>query len=324
MPASSRRVLPLPGGIEPIVLASNMATSFDLARRAAVTPLSVLIQGETGVGKELIAHTVHRHSDCSGPLVAVNCATLRDELGESELFGHAAGAFTGADAAKIGLLEAAHGGTFFLDDVAELSSGMQAKLLRAIENKTISPVGSTERRAVDMRVVSATHRDLRQAVHAGLFRMDLYFRLAGVIIFVPPLRQRRIEVEPLARAFLRRFCGGLGLPEPELSPAAIALLQNYRWPGNVRELGNVIERAALLARDAPIDCDHIQFDPGSSAEERAIGGSAPPDEGTRARLLTVLASCGGNQTRAARQLGISRSSLARQLDRLGLPRPRRR
>ena len=302
-----------------------MATSFDLARRAAVTPLSVLIVGETGVGKEVIARAVHQSSPrANGPLVTVNCAALRDELAETELFGHEPAAFTGADKAKIGLFEEAAGGTFFLDQVAELSPAIQAKLLRAIEEKTILPVGSSERRSVDVRVVAATHRDLRHEIGAGRFRMDLYFRLSGVIVHVPPLSQRRIEIEPLARAFLHRLCNVLGQHAPELTPESIALLQRYRWPGNVRELGNVVERAVLLSGGGPIGPDHIQFDVSSSGPATTDGGAELSDEGERARLITVLASCGGNQTRAARTLGISRSALARRLDRLGVPRPRRR
>src|SRR5687768_10680966 len=207
----------------PIMVDPEMRRAHDLVKRAAATEISVLILGETGVGKELMAETVHRFSvRNNGPFLKLNCAALTDSLLESELFGHERGAFTGAHAAKPGLLESTDGGTVFLDEIGELTPGTQAKLLRVLEERAVIRVGATKPRQIDVRFVTATNRDLTQRVQAGYFRSDLYYRISGLVVLIPPLRQRRVEIEPLAHFFLRQFAIRGGQPEPRLTPGALA------------------------------------------------------------------------------------------------------
>ena len=242
----------VPGAaIAPIVVDATMLNLFDLARRVAVGTINVLVTGESGAGKELIAEVVHRASPrVRGPLVRVNCAAVADSLLESELFGHEKGAFTGAIAARVGVIEAAHGGTLFLDEVGELSAAAQSKLLRVLEDRRVVRVGATEARPIDVRFIAATNRDLEGDAAAGRFRSDLYFRLAGIVLEVPPLRERVAEIEPLARAFAASFAAALGRPPPDLTADAVAALRAHDWPGNVRELRNAVERGVLLASGA--------------------------------------------------------------------------
>ena len=286
------------------------------ARVAAHRDLTVLIGGETGTGKELLARALHYASPrAAQPFVEVNCAAIPANLLESELFGHERGAFTGAVAAKPGLFELAHGGTLFLDEIATLPLELQPKLLRALESRAIRRVGGQQPRAVDVRVLAATHVDLASAVKDGGFREDLYYRLNVVRLVLPPLREREHDIELLARTFVERIATGYGLPVPVLEPEVLATLRSDPWPGNVRELRNVIERAVVLSP------------PGSLVLEPADGAPAragPPSSGlpfpatlqdvVRAAAVAMLELTGGNKSEAARRLGISRPRLQRLLD----------
>ena len=307
--------------IAPIVLDPATRNVFELARRVAAGTIGVLVVGESGVGKDVVAREIHAASPrASGPFVAINCAAIADTLIESELFGHERGAFTGAGAAKPGLLESAHGGTAFLDEVGELSPAAQAKLLRVIEDRRVLRVGAVEPRAVDVRFVAATNRDLEAAAAAGEFRADLFFRLAGIVLDVPPLRERRSEIEPLARAFAATSAAQLGRATPELTPDAVAALVAQAWPGNVRELRNVVERAVLLAGDRITAAE-------LAPRARASSSSSPPaaagDDDERAKIVAALDRCAGNQTRAAALLGMPRRTLVKRLAQYGIPRPKR-
>lgn len=292
--------------------------------RYAVGDIAVLIEGETGAGKELVAEALHRASPRSdGPYVGINCAALSESLIESELFGHEKGAFTGADQTSPGLLESASGGTVFLDEVGELPLTLQAKMLRVIERKELLRVGGREPVPIDVRFVAATNRDIRDEVASGRFRQDLYFRLAGARIEVPPLRERAAEIEPLARYFLARAAEALGRTPPRLEPEVVDRLRGHSWPGNVRELKNVIDRAVLLGGDV-VTSDLVEL---GAAPARAPVQGAPPSvpepDDERARIVKALEACGGNQTRAAKMLGISRRTLTNRLNRYNLPRPRK-
>jgi DNA-binding NtrC family response regulator len=320
----------------PILFDPEMRRAYELLKRAASTDISVLLLGETGVGKEVMAETVHRWSLRAGrPFLKLNCAALTDTLLESELFGHERGAFTGAHAAKAGLLESTDSGTVFLDEIGELSQGTQAKLLRVLEERAVIRVGATKPRSIDVRFVTATNRDLAQRVQAGQFRSDLYYRISGLVIRIPPLRQRRTEIEPLARHFLRHFCARAGQPEPEMSAGALGRLLAHDWPGNVRELRNVMERATLLATKT-LEAEHILLEQSEPIEEpldaefdaeTAVFKAVPNDpagrDAERARIMRALDAFGGNQTRAARALGISRRTLINRIEEFNLPRPKK-
>jgi transcriptional regulator with PAS, ATPase and Fis domain len=286
-----------------------MARLHALVDRVAAGTLPVLINGETGSGKEVLAEEIHKKSPRKkGPLVKINCAAVAENLIESELFGHEKGAFTGADQTKPGLIETADKGTLLLDEVGDLPLPLQAKLLRVIEQREVMRVGALKPRSVDVRFLSATHRDLGAEVRAGRFRQDLYFRLNGITLRVPPLRERPEEISDLAKQFIAAAAKGLGRKAPKLI-AADALLR-YAWPGNVRELRNVIDRAVLLAEDR-IEKEHLIFE------------ETPSDDPERERILKALQECGGNQTKAAKVLGISRRTLTNRLNEFQLPRPRK-
>jgi two-component system response regulator AtoC len=282
------------------LLGGAMARLLDLIRRVAVGELTVLVVGETGVGKDLAAELVHRASRrAAGPFVRLHCASLSPSLFESEVFGHERGAFTGATHAKPGLVEAAEGGTLFLDEVGEISLAMQVKLLRVLEDRRLARVGSTTPRRVDVRFVAATNRDLHAEVAAGRFREDLYYRLAGFTIVVPPLRERREEVLPLAEMFLARARAERRLV---LSESAKAALLAHAFPGNVRELRLAVERAAALAGGEAIEPADLGLEVGEADD------GADDDAIARA-----LGETSGNQTEAARRLGISRRTLVSRL-----------
>ncbi|MGO8970531.1 MAG: sigma 54-interacting transcriptional regulator [Myxococcaceae bacterium] len=302
-----------------------------IVERIAGSSISVLITGETGVGKGLLAKELHDKSPrASGAFVALNCAELPDSLLEAELFGYEKGAFTGAEQAKAGLIETADGGTFVLDEVGDLPLTTQAKLLRVLEEREVRRIGSVRPRHVDLRVVACTNRDLEVEAERGVFRRDLYFRLAGISLEVPPLRKRTGEIEGLARAFLEEAARSAQRTSPPvLPPGALEALKRYPWPGNVRELRNVMERAVLLSQDGVIRPEQLPVErlrntvypkaevPSAAGAETLVAVGSEAEQ----RLLAALAECGGNQTRAARRLGISRRTLVTRLNELGVPRP---
>jgi len=370
-----------------------MQRLYRLVDRIADSTISVLLLGETGVGKEVLAETVHRLSSRKDrPFVRLNCAALSESLLESELFGHERGAFTGAVQAKVGLLEAGDGGTVFLDEIGEMPTSTQVKLLRVLEARQVLRVGSLKPRPIDVRFIAATNRDLEQEVANGVFREDLFFRLNGIPLVIPPLRERTAEIEPLARAFVVQACRKSGRFEPEISNEAMALLIRYSWPGNIRELRNVVERAILLCTDGSIRPEHLPIEkmgatlPARMPPRRSIvpvptrsdrvprsdrtpedgltipvlpridarafdlggagardfntmrpgavaGDSEPPtpapglkggvEQVERELILRALEQCAGNQTQAAKLLGISRRTLVSRLEQYLLPRPRK-
>jgi two-component system, NtrC family, response regulator AtoC len=289
----------------------------------ARSPLTILIRGESGAGKEVLAETLHRLSGREGELLRLNCAGFHGELFESELFGHEKGAFTGAVAAKPGLLEAAAGGTVFLDEIGELPLPLQAKLLRAIEAREVLRVGATRPVRIDVRFLAATNRDLQAEIARGAFRLDLYYRLAVLALTIPPLRARPARLVRIAQDLVVIAARAAGRVPPALTPGAIARLQQHTWPGNVRELRNTIERAILLAGDV-IGPEHVAFDgpPAMAAAPATPAASADGTNAERARIVDALERCAGNQTRAAKLLGISRATLSHKLALHDIPRPR--
>jgi two-component system, NtrC family, response regulator AtoC len=311
----------------------GMSRVFGFARRVARTATTVLIHGETGVGKEVVAQQIHAWSTrAAGRFIRVNCAALPEPLVESELFGHERGAFTGAEKRKIGFAEAAHEGTLFLDEIGELPLPIQAKLLAMLENRSVVRVGSTTETPVDVRVISATHRDLSQEVLEGRFREDLYYRVGVVVIRVPPLRERPSEIALLANLFAKRFGRQVGWPEPVIAPDASAALAAHPWPGNIRELRNALEHAMLLTEDGTIQRMHLPETLTSRetgpVPSRGSGPASARPGGVRAALAAVerasieeaLRVEGGNRTRAAQQLGISLRSLLYKIEKYGIRR----
>jgi DNA-binding NtrC family response regulator/pSer/pThr/pTyr-binding forkhead associated (FHA) protein len=316
-------------GKQVVVIDPVMKQVFTLAKQSAASMITVLVVGETGTGKEVVAEAVHRYSArADQSYVRLNCASLPETLLEAELFGHERGAFTGATRQKPGYFEVASGGTLFLDEIGELPPGAQAKLLRALEARRITRVGGTDEIAVDVRVVCATNRDLEAEIRRGRFREDLYFRIGAFVIPVPPLRDRRGEIEPLARQFAREISNDLALKPAGFAPLALAALTAYDWPGNVRELRNAIERAVVLASGAPIDLDHlpdrVRDIPGAApvtgGDEPALDVRRRVAEVERGAVVAALDESGGNQTQAAKKLGVSRFALIRLMDKHGLRR----
>ena len=310
-----------PAAEPPATTGSAMERAERLLERVAPGDISVLLQGETGVGKEVFAERLHARSKrASRPLLRLNCGGFTETLLDSELFGHEKGSFTGADKAKPGLLENADGGSVFLDEIGELPLGLQARLLRVLQDRKVQRIGALEPRAIDVRFIAATNRDLASEVASGRFRADLYYRLNGVTIAIPPLRERVSEIEPLARRFVADASRDTGRTL-RLTKAAVSRLEQHAWPGNIRELKNVIDRAALIAPGEEIDVEHLSL--GEAAPERAAGGlHADVDALEKLRILEALEACGGNQTRAAQQLGISRGTLLSRLKQYGIKRPR--
>ncbi len=287
------------------------------ARTVAPVDVTVLVLGESGTGKEGLARFLHDQSLRSGrPFVAVNCSALPETLQEAELFGYAKGAFTGASAATPGLFEAAHKGTLFLDEIGDLSASAQTKILRALQEGEIKRLGETRTRRIDVRIVAATHRDLRRMVVDKTFREDLFYRLSVITITMPPLRERGLDALLLAEHFLETFARKLERPVRALTRRARAAVAAYPWPGNVRELRNTVERAVILSASGKADLDHLP-----PAVARSVAGepaSTAPDE--RARIHAALEAAAGNRERAASLLRMSRTTLWRRMKKLGLDR----
>ncbi|WP_141620811.1 sigma-54-dependent Fis family transcriptional regulator [Myxococcus sp. AB036A] len=298
-----------------------MQRVINLARRVAKVDSTVLVTGESGVGKERIARLIHDESGrAHKAFVAVNCAAVTESLLESELFGHARGAFTGATHDRAGLFEAAHGGTLFLDEVGEVPPSMQAKLLRVLQEREVRRVGENASRKVDVRLVAATNRDLAEEVRQGRFRQDLYYRLRVIELKIPPLRERRDDVLPLARLLLAEAAERLGRRVSGLSPDAADQLLRYAWPGNVRELSNAVERAVALCEGTRVEREDLP------EEVRAAPPSLVPtgnpqrlEDMEKHYILAVLAQNGGNRARTAEQLDIGVATLYRKLKQYGHP-----
>jgi DNA-binding NtrC family response regulator len=293
----------------------GMRAVLELARTVAKVDSTVLVTGESGVGKERVARLVHEESArAGGPLLAVNCAAIAETLLESELFGHARGAFTGAARDRPGLFEAASGGTLFLDEVGELPLATQVKLLRALQERKVRRVGENQSRPVDVRIVAATNRDLAADVGSGRFRRDLYYRLRVVELRVPALRERREDILPLSRVLLAEAARRLKRPVVSLSAGAADQLVRHDWPGNVRELENALERAVALARGRRVELSDLPEDVRQALPvPTAASGVRRLAEIEREYILAALARCGGNQTRTAAELGIGPSTLYRKL-----------
>lgn len=296
--------------------------------RVAHSHLSVLLMGESGVGKEVLANRIHEKSArARRPLIKVNCASLVDTLLEAELFGYEEGAFTGATKTKRGLLEEAQGGTFLLDEVAELPPLTQTKLLRVLESGQSQRLGALTPTELDLRFIAATNRDLPALVRAGEFRQDLFFRLEGYVVQVPPLRQRREEIVPLAEAFILETCKKLERTPLKLTTTAILRLLKYGWPGNIRELRNVIARSVVLAAGPVLEAEHLQFAEvgreGNKPDAPAQRSRAPGRATDREAILSALTAAGGNQKKAAGTLGVSVRTLQNRMDELSIPRPRK-
>jgi len=301
----------------------GMQRLLETARRIAGTDTSVVIHGESGTGKELLARFIHQHSLRSeGPFIAFNCGALHEEIAASELFGHEKGAFTGANATKIGLFEAAQGGTLFLDEVAEMPLLMQVKLLRVLQERELMRVGSTQPIDIDVRVIAASNRDLKAAVDEGYMRNDLYFRLNVVTLTLPALRERRDDIPLLAYYFLRKFSTIMQRDIQEISAEAMLRLLDYDYPGNVRELSNFIERGLALAYEKTLDIEHLPQNLGALSvrvfkPEMAVTPTTLKEQETE-HILHALKMAGGNRTQAAKILGIDRVSLWRKLKKLGI------
>jgi DNA-binding NtrC family response regulator len=301
-----------------VAQSDRMQRVVDEARRVARVDSTVLITGESGVGKEAVARFIHDESARSArPFVAINCAAVPEALIESELFGHVRGAFTGATQDRVGLFESANGGTLLLDEVGDLPPAMQVKLLRVLQEREFRRVGENRTRKVDVRVLAATHRDLPGEVAAERFRQDLYYRLRVIEIRIPPLRERRDDILPIARRVLADTASRMKLPVSGFTPAAADLLLRWGWPGNVRELQNVVERALVLARGTRIEVEDLPDEIRSALPALGSPGVAPTlrtlDEVERTHILGVLDSVGGNRTKAASILGIGSATLFRKL-----------
>lgn len=334
---------PLPGVVGE---SPAMRAVYRLVRLVAFSRASVLLVGETGTGKEVMAKNIHRLSPrADGPYVRVNCGALTESLLESELFGHIKGAFTGAVDNKTGRFEAAHGGTIFLDEISSMSPKLQVKLLRVLQEREFERVGESRTIRVDTRVIGATNQFLEDEIAAGRFREDLYYRLNVVPIFLPPLRERRLDIPPLARFFLERYCEENRRDPPEIPPEVLERLQQHDWPGNVRELENYVERAVVLSYKQPLNWEVMI--PGQERRVRAAHGKAadldgmihqlvrsalqklPPEEGRlhhrlvrgveRELLEQVLPLCDNVLVKAAERLGINRNTLHKKLSELKSP-----
>jgi len=296
---------------------SAMAELLDTARRAANSEATILIAGESGTGKEVLARLIHQHSPrAQGPMVAVNCAAIPENLLESELFGHVKGAFTGAVSSRKGRFQSAAGGTLFLDEIGELRLDLQAKLLRAIQERVVAPVGADQPEAVDVRLIAASNRDLYAAIGQGTFREDLYYRLGVIPLHLPPLRERREDIPGLVAHFLTKLGAPAGV---RFSAPALARLKGHPWPGNIRELQNIVERAVILRKGLLIEAEELQL--AATPQPATINGLPEiPDEGLsleaveQGLIKKAMAKANGNRSEAARLLRIPRHVLIYRLE----------
>jgi two-component system NtrC family response regulator len=314
-------------GLETVIADSpQMAQVLELVVRVAPTETTVLILGESGTGKELIARAIHGSSPrARGPFIAVNCAAIPENLLESELFGHVKGAFTGAIRDRVGKFEAAEGGTIFLDEIGEMRPELQVKILRVLEERTLERVGDNRLIRVDVRVLAATNKDLTKAIQAGEFREDLYYRLNVVPLQIPPLRERREDIRPLAQHFLKRLGAS---PRLSIAPDAFRALETYEWPGNVRELENALERAMIFQRGDLITlADLPETVRAPKTREAAAVSMSLPESGLslekveKELILRALQKHDWNQSRAARYLGITRHTLLYRIEKHNIVRP---
>jgi len=325
-------------GRGPVLKSETMRKLYRLAERAAGGQtanglINVLILGETGTGKEVLADWIHRQSPrAKGPLVSINCAAISESLLESELFGYERGAFTNATQTKPGLLETAAGGTVFLDEIGDMPTTLQTKLLRTLERREVIRAGGLSARSIDVRFIAATNHDLEAAVAEKTFRQDVYFRLNGISLTIPPLRDRPEEIESLARRFITAVAAASKRRAPRLSPEALELLIGYAWPGNIRELRNVMERALVLCEGSEITPEHLPIEklrlPHLAAPVNAAAAPdpvelllTPAEAEERRQIVELLATFGGNQSKVAKKLGIARWTLIARIKRYGIKRP---
>ena len=283
--------------------------ALNLSKKAARTDASVLLMGESGVGKELFANFVHKNSPRkNGKFVAINMAAIPENLLESELFGYEKGAFTDATTSKKGHFELAHGGTLFLDEIAEMPVSLQAKLLRVLQERVITRVGGTKEIAIDVRIVSATNADIHVEIEKGEFREDLYYRLNTIPILIPPLRERREEIEPIANHILKDICKKYELEELKFSQEALSELNSYNWPGNIRELISVVERASILSDNSTISSDDLFLDSRNTNRTKSIGSME------KELIEEVLQSVESDIAEAAKILGVSKTTLEKKIN----------
>ena len=308
-------------GLGNIIASSpQMMELLEIVARIADSPASVLLTGESGTGKDLIARALHFQSRrATGPFVPINCAAIPDNLLESELFGHVQGAFTDARANKLGLLQAANGGTLFLDEIGEMPVALQAKLLTVIESKRVRPLGATVEVAVDFHVIAATNSELEAATAAGRFRADLYYRLAAIVLHLPPLRERREDIPLLVKHFLARAAAEANRPVPEITPEVSERLLRYPWPGNIRELQNAVQRAFILCRGNRLERTDLPAkvagtEAADLTADDALSRRLTLDQLEQEYIRRVLASVAGNKSEAAAILGIDRKTLYRKLE----------
>jgi two-component system, NtrC family, response regulator HydG len=306
-----------PSGL--ILESPAMERVLDVARRVAQVDSTVLLTGESGVGKERVARLIHDESArAGGPFVAINCGAVPENLLESELFGHVRGSFTGATQDRVGLFEAANSGTILLDEIGEVPPSMQVKLLRALQERQIRRVGENRNRAVNARVLAATNRNLVEEIRGARFRQDLYYRLRVVEIEIPPLRERREDILPLARSFVVAAASRTGRTVTGFTPAAAHQLLRYPWPGNVRELENALERAVVLTRRSRVDVEDLPAEVGLAVPDAVVATDVRPlADVERDYIRSVLRAVGGNRTQAAAQLGIGAATLYRKLKQYG-------
>ena len=307
------------GGSKLVLKSPAMGRVLDMARRVAQVDSTVLLTGESGVGKERVARFIHAESTrTGGPFVAINCGAVPENLLESELFGHVKGSFTGATQDRVGLFEEANGGTLLLDEIGDVSPAMQVKLLRALQERQIRRVGENRNRTVNARVLAATNRNLIDEIHAARFREDLYYRLRVIEIAIPPLRERREDILPLARSFLTATARRTERNVNGFTPAAAHQLLRYTWPGNVRELENAVERAVVLARRNRIDVDDLPSEVGLVVPDAVVATDVRPlADVERDYIRSVLRAVGGNRAQAATKLGIGEATLYRKIKQYG-------